>query len=283
MGVSDGSTAESWVLAASRTVRLSPGEVLPPHRTSLWLLVREGGAVITGRSGPLHLGPGDAAYIHHAHVHPVRALAATTLAVADLRRLGKNPPALPLIARRFATRQNGAVALLDLCPMRPETAVGRPQMTTAYGEILGSAMLTEAGCDAPAAPADPIVRRAAESMQDDPLRGWTLAEVAAHVHVGTTVLVDRFRRATGLSPMQYLRRLRLERAMDELGRTDAPLAHVASGAGYGSVEAFVRAFRAHTGCTPGRWRQSMRGLTGSTANTSAASAAATAPSRSAAG
>ncbi|MCG7309072.1 AraC family transcriptional regulator [Brachybacterium sp. ACRRE] len=283
MDVSDGSTAEAWVLAASRTVRLAPGEVLPPHRTSLWLLVREGAVEVAGRTGPHRLEPGDAAYIHRARVHPVRALSVTSLAVADLRRLGKNPPAAPLIARDFAARQNGAVALLDLCPMRPETAVDRPRMTTAYGEILGSAMLSEAGGATPSTAADPIVHRAAGAMESDPLHGWTLSEVAGHAHVGTTVLVERFRRATGLSPMQYLRRLRLEQAMDELGRTDAPLARVAGTAGYGSVEAFVRAFRAHTGCTPGRWRQSIRGLTGSTMNTSAASTAATAPSRSAAG
>lgn len=270
--------ADTWRVDASTTVDLPARERLQPRRSSLWLLVRTGSVSVGTGTATRRLGPGDAAYLHHAHLHPAIALEDSSVSLADLRYLGPEPPLGPLVARDFAAQQNGVIALLDLCPMRTETAVRRPRMTAAYGELIGSAMRS-----ADEGVADPVVHAAARVMSREPCLPWTLPQLAEVAHVGTTVLVDRFRRATGLTPMQYLRRLRIEQAMVDLDGTDAPLGRIARSAGYGSVEAFVRAFRAHTGCTPGRWRQSSRGRTLIEANASAASVAATAPRTIAAG
>lgn len=267
-----------WRIDRSWSCELAAGSDLEPTRSSLWLLVRDGAVRLDGDAGPV-LGPGDAAYLHHAVLHAVRAVADSRLAVADLRAGGSVRS--PMIARGFAGNQSGIVALLAACPVRGEMKVERPGVTEAYGELLGSAMLSEheraTDEHLPRTSADPIVRLATMAMAAEPHRNWTLTELAALSHVGTTTLVGRFRQATGLAPMQLLRRLRIRRAMDELSATDAAIGAVAHRAGYGSAEAFVRAFRAETGDTPGRWRQSARGTNRTIANPTAAIAASTAP------
>jgi AraC family transcriptional regulator len=58
----------------------------------------------------------------------------------------------------------------------------------------------------------------------------------------------------GETPMETLARARLSRAAVDLLRTALPLARVAKRAGYGSVPAFARAFRAAYGVPPGAYR-----------------------------
>ncbi len=52
-----------------------------------------------------------------------------------------------------------------------------------------------------------------------------------------------------------VRKLRLQKAVADLIRTDQPLNQVASNFGYASTEAFTRAFSAHFGESPGAYRQ----------------------------
>ncbi|MBB2890708.1 helix-turn-helix domain-containing protein [Flexivirga oryzae] len=272
-------TQPTWRVDRSCETGLAAGEALQPTRSSLWLLVRDG-SVSLGRDEALLLGRGDAVYLHHALLHRVRAVSDSQLLVAELQARGNNAPDL-IVVRGFAAKQSGVVALLAACPVHGELKIERPTVMRAYGELVGSAMLAEGERAAdehlPSTSIDPLVRAAAVAMAADPVHKWTLCELAARSHVGTTTLVDRFRRATGLAPMQLLRRLRVRRAMDELSGSDAAIGTIAWRSGYGSAEAFVRAFRAETGTTPGRWRQSARGTSRMAPNPAAAIAAATAP------
>ncbi|HWC23320.1 MAG TPA: AraC family transcriptional regulator [Flexivirga sp.] len=277
------SSDRTWRIDRSWNADLPAGATLEPSRSSLWLLVRSGSVVLGAHDPvehPIELRAGDAAYVHHAALHPVHATDDSRLLVADLRAQSRSVTRL-MVARGFAGTQSGIVALLSACPVRGEMKIERPGVTTAYGELLGSAMLSEQERTIderlPRSSADPVVRAAATAMADDPTRNWTLPELAALSHVGTTTLVQRFRHTTGLAPMQLLRRLRMRQAMSELAGSDAAVAAIARRSGYGSAEAFVRAFRAETGLTPGRWRQSARGTSLITAKPTAASVAATAP------
>lgn len=72
--------------------------------------------------------------------------------------------------------------------------------------------------------------------------------------------LDRVVSATGgESPERMRRRLLLERAAYELATTDRPVLDVALGAGFGSHEAFTRAFARAYGSAPSRWRQAPTG------------------------
>lgn len=79
-----------------------------------------------------------------------------------------------------------------------------------------------------------------------------LAEVAAfspcHFH-------RIYRALTGETPAATLARMRLQRAAADLLRTEQPMERVARQAGYGSVAAFTRAFRAAHGVPPASYRR----------------------------
>jgi AraC family transcriptional regulator len=109
---------------------------------------------------------------------------------------------------------------------------------------------------APAAPTpwlDRILRATDHIHQhlDDDLLPEDLARIASfslhHFH-------RVFRGITGESVMAYVRRLRMERAAQRLKYTAAPITEVAMASGYGSHEAFTRAFHGHFGESPSAYR-----------------------------
>ncbi|MBX2802091.1 MAG: AraC family transcriptional regulator [Myxococcales bacterium] len=63
-----------------------------------------------------------------------------------------------------------------------------------------------------------------------------------------------FRGLTGESVMGFVRRLRLERAAGRLTHSDTPITDIALTSGYGSHEAFTRAFRSRFGTSPRTYR-----------------------------
>jgi len=78
----------------------------------------------------------------------------------------------------------------------------------------------------------------------------TLEEIAAAVGVSRFYLSRAFGEATGRSIMQYVRGRRLSEAARSLAAGASDILSVALEAGYGSHEAFTRAFRDHFGETP---------------------------------
>ena len=67
-----------------------------------------------------------------------------------------------------------------------------------------------------------------------------------------------FRGMLGETPLELLRRLRLERAAHTLLRADDPVKMVAFAAGYETHEAFTRAFRAAFGEAPSQFRRNRK-------------------------
>src|SRR5687767_5076223 len=88
---------------------------------------------------------------------------------------------------------------------------------------------------------------------DDTIDLTRLADVAClspyHFH-------RLYRAVQGETVTETVRRLRLHRAAVELITGELPMPRVARRAGYGSQEAFTRAFKAAYGVTPGRYRTS---------------------------
>ncbi|MCU4653599.1 AraC family transcriptional regulator [Roseibacterium sp. SDUM158016] len=86
-----------------------------------------------------------------------------------------------------------------------------------------------------------------ETNLDKPLTLMVLADrCAVNVHH----MCRAFQLATGLSIMAYVRARRLSEAARVIAGGEADLLQVALGAGYGSHEAFTRAFTAYTGTLP---------------------------------
>jgi transcriptional regulator GlxA family with amidase domain len=68
----------------------------------------------------------------------------------------------------------------------------------------------------------------------------------------------RFVSATGMSPGDYLRRVRIEAAKRLLEAPNMPIDRVAGAVGYGDTRAFIRAFGAVAGLSPGQYRERFR-------------------------
>jgi len=78
----------------------------------------------------------------------------------------------------------------------------------------------------------------------------SLDEIAAHAAVSKYHLLRAFSAATGLSIMRYVRGRRLSLAARQLAAGAGDILAVAVECGYGSHEAFTRAFREQFGVTP---------------------------------
>jgi transcriptional regulator GlxA family with amidase domain len=68
----------------------------------------------------------------------------------------------------------------------------------------------------------------------------------------------RFAAATGLTPIAYVQRLRIEDAKRRLERTDAPVDEISWRVGYEDAAFFRRLFRRTTGLAPGAYRRRFR-------------------------
>jgi len=68
----------------------------------------------------------------------------------------------------------------------------------------------------------------------------------------------RFAQATGLTPIAYVQRLRIEDAKRRLERTDAPIDEISWRVGYEDAAFFRRLFKRTTGLAPGAYRKRFR-------------------------
>lgn len=97
--------------------------------------------------------------------------------------------------------------------------------------------------------ADPRLHRAVVAIHDRPGHGWTNADLAQEAGLSLSRFAELFATTVGMTPMAYLRHWRLTVAHQDLSRGDG-VAQVARRYGYGSAEAFSRAFRARFGDRP---------------------------------
>ena len=117
---------------------------------------------------------------------------------------------------------------------------------------------------APARPARPrTVRRAVEVIEADPAQPLTTAGLAAAAGISVRSLQEGFRQHVGVSPMAYLRRVRLEHAHAELSEPrdgQRSVAAVAHRWGFGHLGRFAAAYRERYGVSPS---DTLRGYSGS--------------------
>jgi AraC-like DNA-binding protein len=90
-------------------------------------------------------------------------------------------------------------------------------------------------------------------MHGNPARAWTMIELAKAAALSRSAFFERFTRAVGVPPMEYLLGWRMAIAKDLLRRHDVALADVAERVGYRSASTFSTAFSRHVGQPPGRF------------------------------
>jgi AraC family transcriptional regulator len=105
----------------------------------------------------------------------------------------------------------------------------------------------------------PWVGEARDLLHADITSRPTLAELAEAVGVHPVTLARTFRRTFGCTVGEYLRRLRIERAAEQLVSGELPLAEIALVAGFADQSHFSNVFRRHTGMSPSAFRREARG------------------------
>ena len=108
--------------------------------------------------------------------------------------------------------------------------------------------------------ADERLAIAIRRMHEDMAQPWTVAQLAKEAALSRSAFFERFIRAVGVAPMEYLLRWRMALAKNLLRRKEAGVAEVAERVGYGSASAFSVAFTRHVGLPPTRYVREQRAL-----------------------
>lgn len=206
-----------------------------------------------GSAGPVDLQPGSSAVISGAYqlwakpLHPFfdEIPAWTVLRAAELPRLGAIALASGLIDGELRSdapgRQVIVHSLLDVvfaCTLREVTS----RCASAHPGWSQAAR-------------DPQIRRALALMHEDCAQAWTLESLAQRAGLSRTSLAERFRACMGDTPLNHLRTVRMQRAMNLLIDTDDRLEAIAAAVGYQDAFGFSKVFKRTTGLSPREFRQ----------------------------
>lgn len=201
--------------------------VVPPQR-AVWLPA--GMAHSHQAHGPTRMH----SLLFGAPVNPMRAAQPTVISVSPLLRevlIALTRDAAPGPPRDAERRHLEAVAFDQLreCPAEP---LHLPE------------------------PADDRLRAISAVLHASPGDSRTLAELGRTVGAGERTLTRLFRRHTGMSFPQWRTQLRLHHALILITQGD-PVTTVAVAVGFANPSAFIAAFRAAFGVTPGAYQRSL--------------------------
>lgn len=185
------------------------------------------------------------------------------------------PPDVRLLGGYFVFDSPDAALLVSLLPalvhirgverltvlvrlVAEESGAGRPGRDLVLARLveilLVEALRATSGQDAPPGLlrglADARLAIAMRHMHSDPAHSWTVAQLATKAALSRSAFFDRFTRAVGLPPMEYLLAWRMALAKDLLRRHGLALSEVAQRVGYSSASAFSTAFSRQVGQPP---------------------------------
>ena len=106
---------------------------------------------------------------------------------------------------------------------------------------------------------DEAVVEAQQWLQDHLPSPVSMGQLAAHLKLSQRTLNRRFKQATGVSPQAYLQRLRIAAAKDLLRQSNLSIGEIAWQLGLQDASYFSQLFRQHSGMSPLRYREAVRG------------------------
>lgn len=118
----------------------------------------------------------------------------------------------------------------------------------------------QGGSTEPAARRTPetLVQRAIRVCETGMLAFPTVAELAKRLGVSQRTLLDACRNELGISAVELIVRIKLQKAKQLLRTTDHKLLHIAEACGFHSLSHFIHCFHQAERQTPGEWRRKHR-------------------------
>ncbi len=139
---------------------------------------------------------------------------------------------------------------------RAQDAAAPLAIEAAVLELLAAA--TRQAAPAQSAP-PPWLQRARDLLHAQWAETPALSTIAQEVGVHSVSLARAFRRHFQCSIGDYLRRLRIEHACQQITQSNVSLAEVAHAVGFYDQSHFTRTFKRHTGLTPAEYRATRQG------------------------
>ena len=106
---------------------------------------------------------------------------------------------------------------------------------------------------------DELVAEAQQWLQSNIGAPVSITQLAARLELSPRTLNRRFQKATGMTPLAYLQSLRVASAKDLLRHSNLSVGDIAWQVGLHDVSYFSQLFKRHSGMTPLRYRDAVRG------------------------
>lgn len=106
---------------------------------------------------------------------------------------------------------------------------------------------------------DEVVAQAQQWMQLNLSAPVSIEQLAGQMQLSARSLHRRFKRATGMSPLNYLQSLRIAGARELLRHSNLTVGDIAWQQGIADVSYFSQLFRRHNGVSPLQYRNAVRG------------------------
>ncbi len=99
-----------------------------------------------------------------------------------------------------------------------------------------------------------VVEKAIKYMETNLSKNIGLDEISEYVNLHPVYFNRTFSKAIGTPPINYLKKLRLNKAKDLLITTNYKIVNIAKKCGFSSSSYFIVQFRSEFGCTPSEYR-----------------------------
>lgn len=127
-------------------------------------------------------------------------------------------------------------------------------LSTAFARLLGLCRTLQRPANPRRRQAEDRVLRTIRFMRENLSRPVTLGELAQTAHLSIPHYSALFKRQMNCSPVEFLTRLRLQKACERFGRADESIAESAYAVGFSDPLYFSRVFRRHIGITASEYR-----------------------------
>lgn len=157
----------------------------------------------------------------------------------------------------------GGMAWFDLTLMLIERYCGYDVAThTAKAHVLDRARVSQsayANLSSKKYHQDQKINEIQQWLEDNFSTSINLQSLASNFNLTFRTFSRRFKQAAGVSPLQYLQQLRIEKAKMLLESSQLSLAQIVNNVGYDDNSSFAKLFKRNTALSPNQYRKKFRG------------------------